>query len=75
MPWSEVAVDLIGPWKLNIQGQEVEFSAPTCIDTVSNLTEIVRIDNKTTEHTAQKFENYWVARYPRPLKCIHDNGG
>ena len=21
------------------------------------------------------FANTWVARYPRPLRCIHDNGG
>ena len=22
-----------------------------------------------------RFENEWLARYPRPLRCIHDNGG
>ena len=22
-----------------------------------------------------KFENDWLARYPRPERCIHDNGG
>eukprot|EP00957_Ditylum_brightwellii_P075510 5739307-Ditylum_brightwellii.AAC.1 len=32
MPWSDVAVDLIGPWKLTIQGEEVEFNALTSID-------------------------------------------
>ena len=21
------------------------------------------------------FENNWLARYPRPSRCIHDNGG
>jgi transposase InsO family protein len=21
------------------------------------------------------FENGWISRYPRPLRCIHDNGG
>eukprot|EP00957_Ditylum_brightwellii_P203516 15334982-Ditylum_brightwellii.AAC.1 len=75
VPWSDIAVDLIGPWKLNIQGVEVEFNALTSIDLVSNLAEIVRFDNKTAEHVAQKFENSWLARYPRPVKCIHDNGG
>ena len=24
---------------------------------------------------ADKFENLWLARYPRPIRCIHDNGG
>eukprot|EP00957_Ditylum_brightwellii_P025257 1911842-Ditylum_brightwellii.AAC.1 len=32
MPWSKNAVDLIGPWQLNIGGVEVEFNALTCID-------------------------------------------
>eukprot|EP00957_Ditylum_brightwellii_P174903 13317741-Ditylum_brightwellii.AAC.1 len=68
MPWAEVAVDLIGPWTLTIQGQEVEFSALTSIDPVTNLIELQRIDNKTSTHIAQQFENSWVARYPRPLK-------
>ena len=22
-----------------------------------------------------KFENDWLVRYPRPERCIHDNGG
>jgi hypothetical protein len=36
-PWRNVAVDLIGPWTLVIQGSEVEFRALTVIDTVTNL--------------------------------------
>ena len=73
MPWAEVAVDLIGPWKIKIQQQELEFLALTCIDPVTNLLEIIRIDNKTANHVAQKFAQVWLSRYPRPLKCIHDN--
>eukprot|EP00957_Ditylum_brightwellii_P184548 14055540-Ditylum_brightwellii.AAC.1 len=75
MPWSDVVVDLIGPWKITIKGKEIEFNALTSIDLVSNLAKIIRIDNKTSEHVAQRFENSWLARYPRPVKCIHDNGG
>ncbi|MHA7811731.1 MAG: integrase zinc binding domain-containing protein, partial [Marinobacter adhaerens] len=75
IPWNEVQVDLIGPWTLKIQGDPVEFNALTCIDPVTNLLEIVLIDNKTSEHVAQKFQNVWLARYPRPNRCIHDNGG
>ena len=40
LPWYEVVVDLIGPWTLNVQDQELEFNALTCIDPVSNLVEI-----------------------------------
>ena len=37
--------------------------------------EIVRLDNKTSEHITRKFEQVWQARYPWPSRCVHDNGG
>jgi transposase InsO family protein len=74
-PWREVAVDLIGPWTLNVLGVEIEFSALTIIDLVTNLVEIVRIKNKTCAHVTQQFENAWLARYPRPASVIFDQGG
>ena len=44
--WNEVAVDFIGPWSLNdVQGQFDQFHALTCIDPVTNLVELVRIDS------------------------------
>ena len=55
--------------------QAIEFRALTCIDTVTNLAEISRITNKTSEYIAMKFENDWLVKYPRPERCIHDNGG
>ena len=73
--WSEVMVDLIGPWKVEINNENVYFNALTCIDPVTNLVEIIRIENKTANHVARKFEECWLNRYPRPNKCIHDNGG
>jgi hypothetical protein len=36
-PWKEVAIDLIVPWKVKVNGQQIEFNALTCIDTASNL--------------------------------------
>jgi len=45
------------------------------IDTVSNLVELVRIDDKTSAHIARKYAQVWLTRYPWPARCIHDNGG
>jgi hypothetical protein len=73
-PWRNVAVDLIGPWTLVIQGSEVEFRALTIIDMVTNLAETVRIENKTASNVAQHFVNSWLSRYPRPMSCIYDPG-
>ena len=43
-PWLEVAVDLIGPWSIKVNSQELVFHALTCIDTVTNLAEVIRIE-------------------------------
>lgn len=74
-PFDEVAVDLIGPWKIEVQGVEVEFKALTSVDTVTNLTELICIENKSAAHISQQFQNSWLSRYPRPNRCVHDNGG
>jgi transposase InsO family protein len=73
-PWEEVAVDLIGPWTIKVHEQELVFRALTCIDNVTNLTELSLIQNKSSAHVAMKFENEWLARYPKPVKCIYDHG-
>jgi len=73
-PWDEVAVDLIGPWTITVNGQELIFNALTCIDPVTNLSELIRINNHSAAHVAMHFENEWLSRYPRPLCCIHDQG-
>jgi hypothetical protein len=67
LPWREVAVDLIGPWTLQVGDQKHTFSALTMIDMVTNLVEVVRIDNKTSAHIALHFENTWLSLYPRPI--------
>ena len=74
-PWEEVAIDLIGPWTIKVHGRNVEFNALTCIDTASNLAELTRIDNKTAAHIRDKFNQSWLSRYPRPIRCVHDKGG
>jgi hypothetical protein len=59
-PWEEVAIDLIGPWKVKVIGGQVEFNALTYIDTASNLVKINHIDNKTAEHIRDKFTQSWL---------------
>lgn len=68
-------MDLIGPWRVDVKGKEVEFNALTCVDPVTNIVELVRIDNKTARHISQLFTNTWLSRYLWPKKCVHDNGG
>ena len=39
-------MDLIGPWVVQVLGNPYEFSALTVTDTVTNLVELARIDDK-----------------------------
>lgn len=73
-PWEEVAVDLIGPWTLQLPAGMLTIQALTVVDVTTTLAECVRIENKTSAHCAMQFVNHWVARYPRPTRCIHDQG-
>ena len=59
-PWEEVAINLIGPWKVKVNDQQVEFNALTCIDMASNLVELILFDNKTAKHICDKFTQSWL---------------
>ena len=72
--WQEVAVDLIGPWKLSIHNVEVSFTALVIIDLVTNLVELICVNNKTSAHVVLQFKHAWLAWYLTPRKCLHDQG-
>ncbi len=74
-PWEEVAINLISPWKVKVNGQQVEFNALTCIDMASNLVKLVCVDKKTVEHIRDKSTQSWLCQYPLPVQCLHDKGG
>ena len=74
IPWQEVHIDLIGPWKVKFQADVYSFYALTCIDPATGFPEAERIANKTALHVGLKFENIWCSRYPRPILCVHDPG-
>ena len=42
--------------------------------TTIKLSEAIRIDNATSAHCALQFTNHWLARYPKPQRCVHDQG-
>ncbi len=74
-PWGEVAIDLIGPWKVKVNGRQVEFNALICIDTALNLVKLIHVDTKTANHLCDKFTQSWLCWYPCPVRCLHDKGG
>ena len=75
IPFEECAVDLIGPWIIQVSKKPYEFNALTVTDTVSNLVKLIRIKQKTSAHVAQKYAQVWLSIFPWPARCVHDNGG
>jgi transposase InsO family protein len=73
-PWYEIAIDTIGPWEIEIDGENRKFYALTMIDTVTNLTELARVSSTKASDVAQQLEMNWLFRYPRPVRIIHDQG-
>ncbi len=68
-PWFEIAIDTIGPWEIPMQrGNNVcKFYALTMIDTVTTLSELMRVPNTTARAAAEAFKAGWVLRNPRPV--------
>ena len=62
--WEEVAINLIGPWEVKVNGRKVGFNALTCLDTASNLVKLIRIDNKMAMHIRDKFCSVGFAAIP-----------
>jgi hypothetical protein len=59
-PWEEVAINLIGHWKVKLNSQQVEFNALACIDTTSKIVKLINVDNKTAKHIHDKFMQSWL---------------
>ena len=77
-PWKQVDCDLIGPWYVETSGRSgkaFEFYALTCIDRATGYPDAVSIVRKTSANVANKFNELWLSRYPRPEVCAHDRGG
>ena len=68
-------MDLIGPWIVQVRGRPHEFDALTCIDIVTNLVKLIRVDDKTSETISRRYTQCWLSRYPWPQSCVHDPGG
>ena len=90
-PFDLLSVDLCGPWQIKCTFAKtratknkksytrkttvVQIWALTMIDEASSWPEIAPIKNKKASEIARLVDSNWFCRYPRPLYCIHDNGG
>ena len=75
LPWDEVAVDLVGPWTFAVGPNACQLHALACIDPLTTFCEIIRVNSTKPPCVAAEFDVEWLTRCPRPLRCIHDQGG
>ncbi len=74
IPFEECTTDLIRPWTIEVRGNPYKFKALAVIDTVTNLVELIRIDDKRSKTVARKFAQCWLTHYLWPQGCVHDPG-
>ncbi len=74
-PWDTICVDLIGPYTVTTKHEkELNLHALTMCDPATGWFEVAEIKDKTSEGTAKILDQTWFCRYPRPKRCISDNG-
>lgn len=77
VPWEEIAIDTIGPWNIQIPTiGKVSFCAFTIIDNCTNLLELKRASksNPTGIEAVHALDDAWLSRYPKPVRCVFDQG-
>ena len=67
--------DLIGPYTItDATGKEFILKAMTMVDPATGWFDFFEIPDRGAETTALVFDRRWLSRYPRPKRCIFDNG-
>ena len=52
----------------------VHIDHKKAIDQDTNFVDAVSVRSTQSMHVAMKFENMWMAKNPKPLSCVHDQG-
>ncbi len=66
--FEECIVDLIGPWIVQVHDKLYEFDTLTVINTVTNLVELIRVDDKKLRYHRKKVCTMLVIRLPLATK-------
>jgi hypothetical protein len=74
-PWTQVHIDLVGPWPVQTPSGKKYLSVLTCIDPAIGWFKMIEIPDKTAEYVMEAFNDIWLCRYPRPQMVRFDNGG
>jgi hypothetical protein len=74
VPWREVHVDHIGPYSQSELPNGPKFYAMSIIDPATSWIELHAVPDQSALTAATTLDNQWLSRYPRPARCIFDQG-
>jgi transposase InsO family protein len=74
VPWLEVHVDHIDPYSQSDHPNAIKYFALSIIDPATSWVELFPLPNLSSATTCMAFDTQWLCRYPRPYKCIYDQG-
>ena len=74
LPWHTLCIDLIGPYKIGKDQNEVQLHCLTMIDPATGWFEIVETPNRRADEVANLLEMTWLTRYPWPTEVVMDRG-
>ena len=80
VPWNQLCVDLVGPYKIPINSpnkawKKKNFDSPWCVTMIVPTTscfKMVEIDNTAPMDIANIIEMSWLNRYSKPIKLTFD---
>jgi Integrase zinc binding domain/Integrase core domain len=74
VPWFVVYVDHIGPFSQSDHPNATKYYALSIIDPATSWVELFPLPNHSSATACTAFGTQWLCRYPRPYKCIYDQG-
>ena len=74
-PWEVLCVDLIGPYTFKRKDKKsLKLWCLTMIDPATGWFEMVELETKDSIYVAEKVQQVWLTKYPRPTKMTYDKG-
>ena len=74
LPWHTLCIDLVDPYTMGKDSNEVKLHCLTMIDPATGWFEIVEIPNRRADNVSNYLKFAWQTSYPWPTQVVFDRG-